>query len=245
MVVEIHPWVDESTDVERRVSFFRALADPHRLAIADRLAVSDRTPGELSTGLGIGSSLLAHHLRTLERAGLVERIPSSADGRSTYVHLLGRPLSELLPLPVVAARGILFVCTGNSARSPLAAALWNAASEVPAESAGTRPAARVHTGALRAARELGLDLSGAGPRPLSDVSFRYDVIVTVCDQARGELDIEPTLHWSIADPVAAGDGVAFIRAGREIRDRVGRLAPLVRPVSSVAGDKPERRTTRG
>jgi ArsR family transcriptional regulator, arsenate/arsenite/antimonite-responsive transcriptional repressor / arsenate reductase (thioredoxin) len=243
MTVEVHAGADEPAERERRAAVFAALADPHRLAIVDRLAVSDRTPGELSTGLDIGSNLLAHHLRTLERAGLVERTRSSADGRSTYVHLLGRSLTGLLPPPIVYARAILFVCTGNSARSQLAAALWNAVSDVTAESAGTRPAARVHPGALRTARDLGLDLSGVDPRAVSEVSTPYDVVVTVCDQARGELGVEPTFHWSIPDPVSAGDGASFTTAGREIRERVGRLAPVVRPASAHTGRKSGRRTT--
>ena len=58
----------------RRATIHAALADPHRLAIVDELALSDRSPSELRTRLQIGSNLLAHHLDTLAGAGLVERL---------------------------------------------------------------------------------------------------------------------------------------------------------------------------
>jgi DNA-binding transcriptional ArsR family regulator len=107
----------------------------------DELALSDRSPSELRTQLQIGSNLLAHHLDTLEGAGLVERLGSSGDRRRKYLRLVPDGLAAIWsPVEIVSARRLLFVCTANSARSQLAAALWNDRHEVPAESAGTKPA---------------------------------------------------------------------------------------------------------
>src|ERR671918_1973250 len=62
-----------------RTAIHRALADPHRLEIVDELAMSDRSPSELGASLGIGSNLLAHHLRVLEEAGGVERLAPAGE----------------------------------------------------------------------------------------------------------------------------------------------------------------------
>ena len=103
---------------------------------------------------------------------------------------------------------VLFVCTGNSARSQLAAALWNLRSEVQAESAGTHPAREVHPGAIRAGRKAGVDLTGARPRAIDQVPGIPDLVVTVCDRAHEELGAltgEATvIHWWIPDPREIG-----------------------------------------
>jgi ArsR family transcriptional regulator, arsenate/arsenite/antimonite-responsive transcriptional repressor / arsenate reductase (thioredoxin) len=96
---------------------------------------------------------------------------------------------------------VLFVCSHNSARSQLAAALWTARTGGVATSAGTHPADRVHPGAVAAATRAGLDLSDAEPRML-DADEQADLVVTVCDQAHEELDPDPGWwHWSLPDPV--------------------------------------------
>ena len=222
---------DEGT-LARRVAIYAALADPHRLGIVDRLSLSDLTPSELATDLGIGSNLLAHHLRILEDAGLLRRLPSSGDGRRRYLRLAWPTLEAApAPGPSVAADGILFVCTGNSARSQLAAALWNRVSDVHAESAGTHPADRVHPLAVRAGRREGLDLANARPRSLAEVIERPDLVVTVCDRAHEELERSGTrgrtLHWSVTDPVDAGSAAAFDDSLHDLELRVSTLAPHV------------------
>ena len=127
----------------RRSAIHAALADPHRLEIVDELALSDRSPSELSASLAIGSNLLAHHLRVLEDASVVERVASAGDARRRYVRLVPGALAVVAePTATLVVDHMLFVCTENSARSQLAAALWNARHEVPATSAGTRPAAK-------------------------------------------------------------------------------------------------------
>jgi len=222
-------WIER---LARRAQIHAALAEPHRLAIVDELTLSDRSPTELRRSLGIGSNLLAHHLDVLERAGLIERLASAGDGRRKYLRLVPGALEAAVPATEgTPANRILFVCTGNSARSQLAAALWNRAHEVPAESAGLRPAARVHPMAVRAGTRAGLDLSHATPRGLDEVRGMPELVVTVCDRAREELG-EPrgarVLHWSIPDPVEAGVASAFDETVRRLDARIRTLAPLVR-----------------
>ncbi len=116
-----------------------ALADPARLLITDTLAEGDASPSELAAMLAMPSNLLAHHLRVLEQAGLIARHRSEGDRRRTYLRLVPGALDTLASPPARAARRVLFVCTANSARSHLAAALWRRASKVPAASAGHPP----------------------------------------------------------------------------------------------------------
>ena len=121
-----------------------------RLAIVDELTTSDRAPTELQRLVAVPSNLLAHHLEVLEDVGLISRSRSSGDGRRRYVHLHRDALGGLVPGVRQRARRALFVCTHNSARSQLAAALWIQLTNEAAESAGTHPAERVHPGAIAA-----------------------------------------------------------------------------------------------
>jgi protein-tyrosine-phosphatase/DNA-binding transcriptional ArsR family regulator len=215
-----------AADGARRVRAERhaALGEPVRLAIVDELTVSDRAPVELGRRVGVESNLLAHHLGVLERVGLIERNRSRGDGRRRYVHLLRGALGDLAPGRPVAVGPALFVCSANSARSQLAAVLWEAVARQPATSAGTRPADRVHRGAVRAAQRAGLDLTRAVPVALADLAARPDLVVTVCDRAHEELaPVDDWLHWSVADPVVDGSDAAFDRAVADLRDRIETL----------------------
>ena len=222
-----------SLSLEERARLHAALAEPARLAIVDELALSDRSPTELGRQFGLRSNLLAHHLDTLEEAGLVERVTSAGDKRRRYVRLLAAPLGQLLASMVVRVPGVTFVCTANSARSQLAAAMWNQVSAVPASSAGTRPADRVHPGAVAAADRLGLDLAGARPADFDPAAVHGNLLVTVCDMAHEELVAlgaatdEPVLHWSIPDPAAHGSADDFDAAANAIGERIRRLAGVV------------------
>jgi len=201
-----------------------ALGDPTRLAIVDELASSDRAPLELQRLTQVPSNLLAHHLDVLEQVGLITRSRSSGDGRRRYAHLHRDALDGLLPGRRRSPQRALFVCTHNSARSQLAAALWTQLTDQSAESAGTHPAQRVHRGAVAAARRAGLDLSEARPKLLEDVADRPALVVTVCDRAHEELDPDPTwLHWSVPDPVAAPSRAAFDTTVAELHDRITHL----------------------
>ena len=210
-----------SEEVRRRAARHAALGDPVRLAIVDELATSDRAPVELRRRFGLESNLLAHHLDVLEEVGMIVRSKSSGDGRRRYIHLVRASLEGLAPGRPFSAGRALFVCTRNSARSQLAAALWQSIRSLPAESAGTRPAVRVHPGAVAAAKRAGLDLTGAAPRTLAGVKRAPSIVVTVCDQAHEELEPhESWLHWSIPDPVADGTRAAFDATVAELRVRI-------------------------
>jgi len=202
-----------------------ALADPARLRITDLLADGDASPSELAAVLAMPSNLLAHHLGVLEEAGLVTRRRSEGDRRRTYLRLIPGALAALAVAPRQPARRVLFVCTANSARSHLAAALWRRASTIPAASAGTHPGPAIDPGAIAAARRHRLPLPRLRPRHVSDVQGEGDLVVTVCDLAREELGGQAAVHWSVPDPVPAGDPASFDTAVADLSDRVGRLAP--------------------
>jgi ArsR family transcriptional regulator, arsenate/arsenite/antimonite-responsive transcriptional repressor / arsenate reductase (thioredoxin) len=203
-----------------RASVHAALGEPARLAIVEELVVSDRAPKELGERLGIPSNLLAHHLVVLEDAGLIERTASAGDGRRKYVRLARRRAAGYGVTGRVLPGEMLFVCTHNSARSQLAAALWTARTGRQARSAGTRPAARVHRGAIAAARRAGVSLKDATPMEL-DAVRAGEQVVTVCDLVHEELDAAAAWwHWSIPDPVERGDSATFDRVVAELEDRI-------------------------
>ena len=211
--------------VEERANVHGALADPTRLAIVDELTSSDRSPSELGRSLAIPSNLLAHHLGILEQRGVVERRRSIGDGRRAYMHLLIESLDGLAIQRRWLTDSIVFVCTRNSARSQLAAAMWNRSQpSVRAESAGTHPSRHVHPRAVRAGRKRGLDLSCAVPQLLDLETTHESLIVTVCDQAREELEDRVSIHWSVRDPAVVGTDSAFEVAADEIARRVERLS---------------------
>ncbi len=231
------PADDPRTTLERRARIHAALADTHRLAIVDSLVMSDRSPSYLAELLGIRSNLLAHHLLTLERAGVIEVTRSAGDRRRRYVRLRLQVIAELgLAIPTVTPHSVLFVCTANSARSPLAVALWRERSTVPADSAGTHPGAEVHPMAVEAAARHGLALEGMTPRALNPHVDMPDLLVTVCDEANEAMTAPGSplrLHWSIPDPAATADERAFDAAIVEIRSRIDALQQYVRPAAAA------------
>jgi ArsR family transcriptional regulator, arsenate/arsenite/antimonite-responsive transcriptional repressor / arsenate reductase (thioredoxin) len=217
--------------VARRARVHAALGEPARLAIVDRLVLGDASPSELSAALGVGSNLLAHHLRVLEQAGVVRRVRSEGDQRRWYVQLVlddpmvAAAVSPFQPVASLTPQRVVFVCTHNSARSQLAAASWRRVSAVPAESAGTHPAVRVHPGAVAAGRRHGLRLGRARTAHVDDVLAGGDLVVAVCDNAHEELAADVArLHWSVPDPVRVGTAAAFDAAYDEISRRVDLLA---------------------
>lgn len=219
----------ERSSVEARAARLAALGDPARLRIVDLLGLGDQSPTELQTALGMPSNLLAHHLRVLEGEGLVERHRSEGDGRRSYVRLLPSALVGLVGTTHPAAHRVVFVCTANSARSQLAAALWRQASAVPVESAGTHPAPHIHPAAIAVASRHGIPLGSERPRMLADVLAEDDFVITVCDNAREELGELPDMHWSTPDPVRVGTDAAFEAAVADLTRRVGDLAPRLAP----------------
>jgi len=108
---------------------------------------------------------------------------------------------------------VLFLCTGNSARSQMAEALlnWKGRGRFHAESAGSRPAERVNPHAIEILREHNVTWSGHAPRTIDGLEGEpWDFVVTVCDRAKEACPIfpgQPNLaHWGMPDPAGvAGD----------------------------------------
>jgi protein-tyrosine-phosphatase/DNA-binding transcriptional ArsR family regulator len=219
--------IDAVDDFRARVAKHAALADPARLRIVDLLTLGDFSPTELQAELGMPSNLLSHHLRALEEAGLVIRRRSEADRRRSYIRLAAGALEGLVPGVEHGARRVLFVCTRNSARSQLAAALWRQVSEIPSASAGTHPADRIAQGAIEVARRHGMDLADLPPRTLEQVAGEGDFVVTVCDSAHEELGGLGGVHWSVPDPLRLGTEEAFEQAFQDIAHRISDLSPRV------------------
>jgi protein-tyrosine-phosphatase len=135
---------------------------------------------------------------------------------------------------------VLFVCTGNSARSPIAETLLRhrTAGHVIVTSAGSRPRPRMHPNTVRVLREaFGIDISDQNPRHLDTLAGRrFEYVITLCDKAREvcpEFGHHPRrVHWSIPDPAAAGDTdhasyPAFQRTAADIDTRIRHLLPVL------------------
>ena len=220
-------------DIDRRAAMHAALGEAVRLAIVDDLAVTDRSPKDLGERHGLATNLLAHHLDVLESAGLIVRFTSAGDRRRRYVRLVHGSLAALGVTTSRPAGKMMFLCSHNSARSQLAAALWTARTGQLAESAGTHPAATVHRGAKAAARRAGLDLEAAVPRLVDRIDADAQV-VTVCDRAHEELRPAPTWwHWSIPDPVDVGTAAAFDAVVADLDARIHSITSAESPPSHL------------
>jgi protein-tyrosine-phosphatase len=218
-----------SSELVARARVHAALGEPARLAMVDALAWGDASPGEVGRQLGLPTNLVAHHLKVLQEAGIVQRSPSEGDRRRTYLRLVPEALAGLASPDIVLAPRVVFVCTHNSARSQLAAALWARSSRVPAASAGTDPARRVHPRAVSVGRRHGLALGRARTAHVAEVLRPDDLVVAVCDNAYEGLGAGPgrRLHWSVPDPAPADSDEAFEAAFCDIADRIQRLAPAL------------------
>jgi protein-tyrosine-phosphatase/DNA-binding transcriptional ArsR family regulator len=239
-------------------AFVRLAAHPLRWRLLTELRHGDLRVRELVARVGEPQNLVSYHLRLLRDGGLVTSARSSFDGRDSYYHLdldrcaravtaAAAALHPALALGAAAPQfpadrpgagrpAVLFVCMGNSARSPIAEALLHhrAAGRVAVASAGTRPKPGVHSDAVRVLSEgYGVDIAGQRPRPLDSVTHRrFDYVITLCDRAREACpdfgDDRRLLHWSVPDPAAAGTGYpAFRRAAADIDTRVRYLLPVL------------------
>ena len=129
---------------------------------------------------------------------------------------------------------ILFLCTGNSARSQIAEALarLDHGDRIDAVSAGSYPAGVVHPGAIRAIAELGPDISGARSKSADEfLDTDFDVVVTVCDSAAKDCPTWPNAkrleHWSIEDPSFERDPALRHQRFIETRDDLRRRIDLL------------------
>jgi ArsR family transcriptional regulator, arsenate/arsenite/antimonite-responsive transcriptional repressor / arsenate reductase (thioredoxin) len=235
------------------LEFLQLIAHPLRWRLLGELAVTDLRVGELAQLLEEPQNLISYHLSELRNAELVSARRSSADGRDTYYTVdlrrcgellcaAGRGLQPSLKLEFLDAASfppnfsprVLFLCTGNSARSQMAEALLEHRSghRAKARSAGSHPKP-LHPNAVRVMAERGIDIAGKMTKHLSRFGrMRFDRVVTLCDKVReicpSFRDEPATVHWSIPDPVAEGDTddetyPAFRRTAEDLEERIGAL----------------------
>lgn len=217
---------------------FATLGHPGRLAVFRllmRFAPQGVRPTEIAEALGLKQNTLSHHLADLVKAGLVG---VQRQGRSLFYSVdlgaaealigylaldVGRGRPDLISPLVAAGRDpdmgnanfdVLFICSGNSARSILAEALLRdlGHGRFRAHSAGTRPGSALNPFALEVLRRNGHDISGLRAKHVSEFQQpgapSMDFVFTVCDTAASE-ECPPwpgqpiTGHWGLPDPVKA------------------------------------------
>jgi protein-tyrosine-phosphatase/DNA-binding transcriptional ArsR family regulator len=235
--------------------FLQLTGHPLRWRLLRELAQSDRMVHELTGRVGQPQNLVSYHLGKLRDARLVSARRSSADRRDAYYTVdltrvgdllsatggalhpglrLAHPPSSLGSSAPGTVR-VLFLCTGNSARSQMAEALARVRSGgvVEAYSAGSHPKP-LHPNAVRVMRdEHGIDVAGQASKHLDVFAGqRFDWVISLCDRVREvcpEFPGQPeTIHWSIPDPAAghADDEAsypAFQETGAELETRIGFL----------------------
>jgi len=212
-------------------TFLRLAGHPVRWRLLSELARGDRQVRELTELVREKQSLVSYHLGQLRSARLVSMRRSSADGRDAYYTLDLTRCGELLAAaggglhpalrlvsppagsvePVRTSARVLFLCTGNSARSQIAEGLLQALAggRVAACSAGSHPK-RLHPNAVRVMSVRGIDLSDRSAKHLDTfIGQRFDYVISLCDRVRevcpqfpGHPDL---VHWSMPDPALDGD----------------------------------------
>ncbi|MGF0315985.1 ArsR family transcriptional regulator [Nocardia fluminea] len=238
--------------------FLHLAAHPLRWRLLTELSDGDLRVRELVARVGEPQNLVSYHLRLLRDGGLVATTRSSHDGRDSYYHLdldraallltdAGAALHPALHKASTPPRfassvrpTVLFVCTGNSARSAIAEALLRlrAGDGIEVVSAGTHPKSALHPNTVRVLRaEFDIDLSDRRPRHLDTLTERrFDAVVTLCDKAREVCpdfaEAPRWIHWSIPDPAAFigsdEDSYAFFLAtAAEIDTRIRYLLPTL------------------
>ncbi|MEO8691975.1 MAG: helix-turn-helix domain-containing protein [Acidimicrobiales bacterium] len=237
-------------------AILRLVGHPVRWRLLQELVRSDRAVVELTERLDAPQSLLSYHLGQLRAGELVSPRRSSADRRDCYYRIdLARcaqllqaaggalhpglrltPASSTTPNRPVGRRSrakvrVLFLCTGNSARSQIAEALLHHQSggTIDAASAGSNPKS-LHRNAVRVMKQRGIDISGNRTKHLDEfASQRFDFVITLCDRVREvcpEFPAHPErVHWSTADPALEGSTERaslppFERTAAELETRI-------------------------
>lgn len=245
------------------------------LRLLARRSPSGADAGDIAVALGVKANVASTHLATLTRAGLIGRTRAGRHIRyrldiarvsallSYIVHdcLRGRPdvcapLASALwstaqaggsPMTNDRVFNVLFICTGNSARSIFAEALMNDAGQgrFRAFSAGTKPYSELNPYAVAQLDKLGHDVSGLRAKTVAEFQGpdapRLDFVFTVCDNAANE-ECPPwpgqpiNGHWGIPDPVRATGTdaekkLAFADAYRMLKHRIASFVSL--PVESL------------
>ena len=248
-VGRVAPW-----SVSAPPPFVRLAGHLLRWRLLGELARSDRRVRELVTLVDQPQNLVSYHLGRLRDGRLVRARRSTFDGRDAYycldleycadalagAGLALHPGLRLAPSPAATPTRrcrVLFLCTGNSARSPAAEALLrHRAPGIKVASAGSRPKP-LHPNTVRVLRERRIELAGRSPQHLSEVeNQRFDYVITLCDRVREVCPEFPgraeQVHWSIPDPAASGGGdqdtyPAFERMAAELETRIGFLLAAI------------------
>ena len=243
-------------DLDDPPGFVQLVANPLRWRLLRELVRSDRAVRELTERLDAPQNLVSYHLRQLRDGGLVQARRSTADGRDTYYAIDlasceqqlravgGRCIPRSSPPPPADTRTrrggggeVLFLCTGNSARSQMAEALLEHMSGggVETDSAGSHPKT-LHPNAIRVMRTRGIDISGNRTKHLDEfVSQRFDLVITLCDRVRESVPIPVASHpraLEHAGPRTGGPDrpgvVPGVRAHRrELETRIRFLVPTL------------------
>lgn len=218
---------------EAAAQAMKALGEVNRLRVYSLLTMGPMSVAELILTLGLSQALISHHLAVLKAAGLVFDYRSPEDARSIIyavnkdrLRTLYGELSLLLdPIKAIDPRDepfnqlrrsmmagpirVLFLCTGNSARSQMAEALLRLHGEglFEAFSAGTHPKG-LHPLTVRVMEEYGVDVSQQTSKDVTTfLDQTFDYVITVCDRANEECPVFPgdyeRIHWSFEDPAAA------------------------------------------
>jgi len=248
--------------------FLRLAGHPLRWRLLSELARSDRRVGELCELAGRRQSLVSYHLRQLRDGGLVSLRRSAADGRDTYYVVDLARCGELLANAGVALHPglapttpprvrhnrdstlarVLFLCSGNSARSQMAEALCERLSNgvVTAVSAGSHPKP-LHPNAVRVMGDRGVDISGRRSKHLSEFAGRrFDSVISLCDRVREVCPDFPgapeLIHWSIRDPAREPGSdeetlPAFERTAAELETRIGFLIGAIKATRQEVTDR--------
>ena len=240
-----------------------ALAQDTRLGIFRRLIQSGAEglpAGELAADLGVPPSTLSHHLTLLERAGLIRswrvqrQIFYASDIAGTRALLAfltedccgGQPqicagLDVMGPAEAAPAAtrpfNVLFLCTGNSARSIMAESILNKEGQgrFRAYSAGSHPTGKVNPYALDLLKSMGCPVADLRSKSWDEFAVPdapvMDFVFTVCDNAAGEVcPVWPghpaTAHWPFPDPAAftgpeAEKRAHFAEVFKQIDRRIG------------------------
>lgn len=251
-------------------SFLGLAGHPLRWRLLSELAHSDRRVAELCSLVSAPQNLVSYHLGRLRAERLVSRRRSTADGRDAYyaanldrcAELIGETAVALHPglrlrktqraVPSEHPVRVLFLCTGNSARSQMAEALTEHLSDgTAAVSAGSHPKP-LHRYAVRALAERGIDISDRQSKHLDQfIAVRFDYVISLCDRVR---EVCPTfpghpdlIHWSVPDPSKRGGGsepsyTAFQGTLAEIETRVGYLLDTILARDGLLSDEHQARS---
>ncbi|QPH54899.1 metalloregulator ArsR/SmtB family transcription factor [Pontivivens ytuae] len=252
------------------VDRFGALAHAQRMQVFRLLAgraPAEMTPGEMVERTGLPASTLSAYLARLADARLIR---ARRDGTRLYYSVQPDTVREMLEFlvfdccngqpelcePLIRKQGsdvmqdtfkVLFVCTGNSARSIIAETLLRelGGARFEAYSAGTKPFSELNPHAVEMLEGLGHDTSGLRAKNISEFESgdapAFDFVFTVCNRDAGEecppWEGQPvSAHWGMPDPVKvegtdAEKALAFKEAYRTLRSRIEAFVNL--PVSSL------------